>query len=580
MARRGLRGIERAAAPMKGWHKHGVCALRLWKDNDLEADAGLHRARAPTPCSVRSAPISASTTATWSPCMRRSARSACSTRRRRCMRAGRTCRQGDTGHRLSSEGTIGGHAFAIVGYDDSGFWIQNSWGPDWGSGGLARVSYDDWLANGTDVWVAGSGVPVHLLRRAADGAACAPARRAATRAISTGRPAPAHRHRRQRRHPARRKGAYGLTPEGVQRTSSEHMPARHGARWKKKRVLLYAHGGLVTSQASAIQRVANNLRRGAADAEVYPLSLHLAHRCLDHDRQHPQRRHRPPPRRRRARHGQGLHARPARRHARAAGARPRRQGAVGRDEGECRPRCTTKASGAARLLAGPPGRRPEGRRDRRDPSRRPQRRRRSSSPRSPNLVSLGVKIKSLSLWAPACTLELFDEVYLPLIEAGEDRALRPLHPRRRDRARRRLRRTSTTSRCSTWSAPPSRPGLISACAPACRCSGCNATPGPSPRPSGTASRHWHLAPGPTSHALHHGDFDNDEQTLLAPCDASPAPRSAPRWRRLRPASRRVVRIPPPFPPEARRRAGALDTHALRNDRRREGAVGLNYALKQ
>jgi hypothetical protein len=25
----------------------------------------------------------------------------------------------------------GGHAFAIVAYDDEGFWIQNSWGEDW-----------------------------------------------------------------------------------------------------------------------------------------------------------------------------------------------------------------------------------------------------------------------------------------------------------------------------------------------------------------------------------------------------------------------------------------------------------------
>ena len=57
---------------------------------------------------------------------------------------------------------MGGHAFAIVGYDRHGFWIQNSWGPDWGSGGLARVSYADWLENGTDIWVARLGAPVDV----------------------------------------------------------------------------------------------------------------------------------------------------------------------------------------------------------------------------------------------------------------------------------------------------------------------------------------------------------------------------------------------------------------------------------
>lgn len=46
---------------------------------------------------------------------------------------------------------LGGHAFAIVAYDTQGFWIQNSWGPDWGLRGLAHISYDDWLSNGTDV---------------------------------------------------------------------------------------------------------------------------------------------------------------------------------------------------------------------------------------------------------------------------------------------------------------------------------------------------------------------------------------------------------------------------------------------
>src|SRR5262245_60101949 len=60
------------------------------------------------------------------------------------------------------EGSEGGHAFAIVGYDREGFWIQNSWGPTWGDRGLGHVSYDDWLRNGNDVWAARLGVPVKL----------------------------------------------------------------------------------------------------------------------------------------------------------------------------------------------------------------------------------------------------------------------------------------------------------------------------------------------------------------------------------------------------------------------------------
>jgi pimeloyl-ACP methyl ester carboxylesterase len=49
--------------------------------------------------------------------------------------------------------SLGGHAFAIVGYEEDGFWVQNSWGRDWGRNGLALWSYEDWLENVRDAWV-------------------------------------------------------------------------------------------------------------------------------------------------------------------------------------------------------------------------------------------------------------------------------------------------------------------------------------------------------------------------------------------------------------------------------------------
>jgi hypothetical protein len=50
-------------------------------------------------------------------------------------------------------GTIGGHAFAVVGYTNEGFWVQNSWGTDWGDNGVALWTYEDWLENVRDAWV-------------------------------------------------------------------------------------------------------------------------------------------------------------------------------------------------------------------------------------------------------------------------------------------------------------------------------------------------------------------------------------------------------------------------------------------
>ncbi|GFE48633.1 hypothetical protein So717_03860 [Roseobacter cerasinus] len=59
--------------------------------------------------------------------------------------------------------TEGGHAFIIVGYDDIGFLIQNSWGESWGGfgkrPGIARWRYEDWAATVMDAWVLRLAVP-------------------------------------------------------------------------------------------------------------------------------------------------------------------------------------------------------------------------------------------------------------------------------------------------------------------------------------------------------------------------------------------------------------------------------------
>ncbi|HKP61931.1 MAG TPA: C1 family peptidase [Polyangiales bacterium] len=53
----------------------------------------------------------------------------------------------------------GGHAFALVGYNERGFVLQNSWGESWGACGFALLPYADWVAHGQDAWVFTLGVP-------------------------------------------------------------------------------------------------------------------------------------------------------------------------------------------------------------------------------------------------------------------------------------------------------------------------------------------------------------------------------------------------------------------------------------
>ncbi len=52
----------------------------------------------------------------------------------------------------------GNHAFALVGYNEHGFIVQNSWGANFGASGFAVLPYADWIANSTDAWAVALGV--------------------------------------------------------------------------------------------------------------------------------------------------------------------------------------------------------------------------------------------------------------------------------------------------------------------------------------------------------------------------------------------------------------------------------------
>jgi hypothetical protein len=173
----------------------------------------------------------------------------------------------DDGIIPQGEQVLGGHAFAIVAYDEHGFWVQNSWA-GWGKGQMGRISYDDWLANGTDVWVARLGAPVTLNR---------PISFATAHATTSGQSS-AYTYADLRPHiisvenEGRLKagGDYGSTAEEVAAIFEEDIP-RLLAQRERKRLLLYAHGGLVGEEA-AVQRV-SEYRPALLEAGIYPLAF-------------------------------------------------------------------------------------------------------------------------------------------------------------------------------------------------------------------------------------------------------------------------------------------------------------------
>lgn len=162
---------------------------------------------------------------------------------------------------------LGGHAFAIVGYDETGFWIQNSWGGKWGRDGCGHLSYQDWLANGSDVWVARLGAPVVFSGLEERGMHSVGAVRSSSFLYNEIRP---HVISIKNDGQLDEHGDVGTSAEMVRKILREDF-TRITADWPVKRIVLYAHGGL-TSKESALQRV-SEARQGMLDAHCYPLSF-------------------------------------------------------------------------------------------------------------------------------------------------------------------------------------------------------------------------------------------------------------------------------------------------------------------
>lgn len=169
----------------------------------------------------------------------------------------------------------GGHAFAFVGFNDRGFVLQNSWGTDWGCGGFAVMTYEDWLANGMDAWVAALGVPGVVSGRIAVGTGSAGgAAQGADKTRWWGEDL-AYRHSVVLGNDGRVKRY--LTEDEASRTLL-HQAAGLPDQWFRertadspRRLVIYAHGGL-NGEGAAIER-ARAMGRHFAGNGCYPLFL-------------------------------------------------------------------------------------------------------------------------------------------------------------------------------------------------------------------------------------------------------------------------------------------------------------------
>jgi hypothetical protein len=139
----------------------------------------------------------------------------------------------------------GGHAFALVGYNGKGFWVQNSWGASWGKGGLALWTYEDWLQNMRDAWVLRLALPTpqvfHLPATPSSGSErLAEAKRAPNRAEIAGHFVHIDDGSFDER------GKYWSSADDTEETAN-----LIGESDKYDHLLFYAHGGLNSTKASA-----------------------------------------------------------------------------------------------------------------------------------------------------------------------------------------------------------------------------------------------------------------------------------------------------------------------------------------
>lgn len=159
----------------------------------------------------------------------------------------------------------GGHAFAVTGYDERGFWVQNSWGRSWGDDGLALWPYEDWIEHVWDAWVFRLALPTPQIF--------------GLRPVSATRPAEATQSRRKVPRSAvaghfvhvddgryKACGRYWSTAFDVEQTAQLVAGSD-----KYDHLLLYVHGGLNTPLDSA--RRIDHMRKVFKANRIYPFHV-------------------------------------------------------------------------------------------------------------------------------------------------------------------------------------------------------------------------------------------------------------------------------------------------------------------
>jgi hypothetical protein len=249
-----------ARGAIKAWHKHGVCGESVWKKGHHPAiteriakDAASrplgayfrvnHKDLVAMHAALTEVGIiyaSSSVHAGWD-------------------------NVGEDGLIVPHDDAPDGHAFAIVGYDRRGFWIQNSWGTSWGRRGFGLITYDDWLTNGSDAWVVRLGAPVDVLLTIRSSVPRAAAAQSQANDFVQLRP---HIISLGNDGELQKNGQFGTSEADVTTIINDDFE-RVSRNWSRRRLMFFAHGGLISEDA-AVDKV-RALHQTFLANEIYPI---------------------------------------------------------------------------------------------------------------------------------------------------------------------------------------------------------------------------------------------------------------------------------------------------------------------
>ncbi len=163
------------------------------------------------------------------------------------------------------------HAIAIVGYTKDGFIIQNSWGETWGENGFALLTYEDWILHSADCWTVQLGVPLEV--NLSDYKNKKSDSKGAQKASSL---IPLHDIKPYIVNIGNNgflsdSGDYWTEEDDIDTMFESIATTANENNWKKKRIMLYLHGGL-NSERDVARRVIS-YKQVCLENQIYPVHI-------------------------------------------------------------------------------------------------------------------------------------------------------------------------------------------------------------------------------------------------------------------------------------------------------------------